>query len=199
MKQAEPRHSTLARVVTKVFAPALLVIALPLAVGVATRGWVGFWWGLFAAMCGGVPSALIYAGARSRPFTARHDGKRGLRTSLIWSFVGLVVASLTLLLVFGPPHTMVVTVAIMLAIVLFIGPITGSWKISVHTAVAFASVVVLSNVWPTVPVYAIGSATTALIGWSRVRLGDHTPAQVTYGALAGGFIAWLTIYWLGWS
>jgi PAP2 superfamily. len=182
-----------------VSAPALLVIALPLTVGVATRGWAGFWWGLFAAMCGGVPSALIYAGLRSKPFTDRRDGRRGLRSSLIWLIVALVIASITVLLVFGPPHTMVVTVAITLATVLFLGPITISWKISLHTAVAFASVVVLAKVWPAVPVYAAGTAATALIGWSRVRLGDHTPAQAIYGALAGGFIAWLTIYWLGWG
>lgn len=200
MKQTRPRHSPLARAVTSVLAPAHLVIALPLTVGGTTLGRAGFWWGLLTGAVCGIPSALIYAGVRSQRFADRHAGRRRLWARLlIWAIVALVIASLALLLVLGTPHALVVTAAIILATVLIIVPITTSWKISFHTAVTFGSVVVLSNLWPAVPVYVAGSAATVLIGWSRVRLGDHTPAQVTSGALAGGFIAWLTIYWLGWS
>jgi membrane-associated phospholipid phosphatase len=41
------------------------------------------------------------------------------------------------------------------------------------------------------------AAQVALVGWSRVSLGDHTPAQVTVGSmvgvLAGGLLYWALV------
>jgi membrane-associated phospholipid phosphatase len=57
------------------------------------------------------------------------------------------------------------------------------WKISVHAAIAAGAATVLTlvfgpallAVWPLV----------ALIAWSRVQVGDHTPAQVLAGVALG--------------
>ncbi|SDR22188.1 phosphatase PAP2 family protein [Thermostaphylospora chromogena] len=200
MKQTRRRRTTLARALTGIFAPAHVVILLPLTVGGVTSGWAGIGWGLLAGvLCGWIPATVIHVGVRAGRFTDRHVREREQRPWLIGVIVALVVAALALLLLLDAPHVMVVTVAVMLATLAIIGPVTTVWKISFHTAVAFGAVVVLAQLWPAVPMYGIGAAVTALIGWSRVRLGDHTLAQVVAGALAGGTAAWLTIRWLGWS
>ncbi len=61
--------------------------------------------------------------------------------------------------------------------------ITLWWKISVHAAIGAGAATVLPlvfgpallAVWPLV----------ALIAWSRVQVGDHTPAQVLAGIALG--------------
>lgn len=65
------------------------------------------------------------------------------------------------------------------------------WKISVHAAIAAGAATVLLLVfglaqlvvWPLV----------ALIAWSRVQVGDHTPAQVLAG-IALGIVVNATIF-----
>jgi membrane-associated phospholipid phosphatase len=69
--------------------------------------------------------------------------------------------------------------------------ITLWWKISVHAAIAAGAATVLLLVfglallvvWPLV----------ALIAWSRVQVGDHTPAQVLPG-IALGIVVNATIF-----
>ncbi|MFP3671220.1 hypothetical protein SB717_39760, partial [Priestia sp. SIMBA_032] len=58
------------------------------------------------------------------------------------------------------------------------------WKLSVHSAVAaYVGLALLA------PVPVMGSALALLLasvtGWSRVKLGDHTPTQVLAGHAAG--------------
>nr|WP_260859671.1 phosphatase PAP2 family protein [Streptomyces cupreus] len=65
--------------------------------------------------------------------------------------------------------------------------VTVWWKVSVHTAVASGVVVIL------LLAYGVRMAPLMLgiaaIGWSRVALRDHTPAQTAVGALLGGLAA----------
>ncbi|MFB9961511.1 hypothetical protein [Sinosporangium siamense] len=107
--------------------------------------------------------------------------------------VVLVVAALVLLSALGAPRVMVACVAVMLATLAVIGPVTLVWKISFHTAVAAGSVVTVANVAATVPVLLVGAVLVGLIGWSRVSVGDHTAAQVVAGTAAGGVAAWGTL------
>ncbi|MER5322283.1 phosphatase PAP2 family protein [Streptosporangium roseum] len=192
--QAAQRENRVARVLTEVFAPAHFVIGLPLAVGAVTSGWAGLGWGALAAgLCGGVPAGVIAAGVRSGRFGNRHITDRAQRPWLIGVIVALVVAALVLLALLGAPRVMVVCVAIMLATLAVVGPITLAWKISFHTAVPAGSVVMLAHMLPAVPVYVVGVLLVALIGWSRVVIGDHTPAQTAAGAVAGGAATWVTL------
>ncbi len=179
---------------TEVFAPAHLVISLPLTVGAVTSGWPGFGWGvLAAALCGGVPAMVIAAGVKSGRFTDRHIGERSQRPWLIGVIVALVIAALVLLVLLGAPRIMVATVSVMLATLAVTGPVTHWWKISFHTAVAAGSVVVLAHVWPAAPVYLVGGVLVALIAWGRVQIQDHTPAQTAVGVAAGAGATWLTL------
>lgn len=61
------------------------------------------------------------------------------------------------------------------------------WKLSAHAAVAAASaetLVIAFGQWMT-PLFLV----VALVAWSRVRLGDHSPGQVVAGAIAGVALA----------
>jgi membrane-associated phospholipid phosphatase len=75
---------------------------------------------------------------------------------------------------------MVAGVTVALAVTIF-------WKISIHTACAAGTVAILviefgPALWVTFPV-------VAAVAWARVALRDHTPAQVTAGALVGFTVA----------
>ncbi|MGA4995896.1 phosphatase PAP2 family protein [Nonomuraea bangladeshensis] len=183
---------------TEVFAPKHFVIGLPLVVGAVTGGWAGLGWAaVAAALCGGVPAAVIALGVRSGRFGNQHITDRAQRPALIAVIAGLVVAALALLVVLGAPRVMVACVAVMLATLAVLGPITvAGWKISFHTAVAAGSFVMLAAVVPAgwAGVVAVaGAAVVALIGWSRAVLGDHTPGQVLAGAAAGAGATWATL------
>ncbi|MFF4779034.1 hypothetical protein ACFY05_40040 [Microtetraspora fusca] len=183
-----------ARAVTEVFAPAPLVIGLPLVVGATTNGWAGVAWGAVASgLCGGIPAVVIRAGVRSGRFSDRHIGDRKQRPWLIGVIVALVVLTLLLLAALGAPRVMVAAVAAMLATLAIVGPVTHWWKISFHTAVASGSVVFLAHIWPALPVYLVGGLLVAVIAWGRVRLGDHTAAQAVAGAAAGAAATWGTL------
>ncbi|WP_433542021.1 hypothetical protein ACQP10_38360 (plasmid) [Streptosporangium sandarakinum] len=180
------------------FAPAHLVIGLPLVVGAVTSGWAGLAWGAVAAgLCGGIPAGVIAVGVKSGRFGNRHLTDRSQRPWLVGVIAALVVAALALLAVLGAPRVMVVCVAIMLATLAVVGPITLVWKISFHTAVAGGSVVMLARILPAVPVYVVGVLLVVVIGWSRARIRDHTPAQAAAGAAAGGAATWVTLALLG--
>ncbi|GAB2468053.1 hypothetical protein GCM10027187_40300 [Streptosporangium sandarakinum] len=163
-----------------------IVMGLPLVVGAVTSGWTGFGWGALAAgLCGGVPAVVIFGGVRRGWFGDWHIGERSQRPKLVAVIVALVVLTLALLMVLGAPAVMVASVAIMLATLAVVGPITLRWKISFHSAVAAGAVVMLTAVLPAAPVLVAGAVAVALIGWSRIVLGDHTVRQVLAGAAAG--------------
>ncbi|MEV0379742.1 phosphatase PAP2 family protein [Nonomuraea sp. NPDC050643] len=180
---------------TDLFAPMWIVISLPLLVGGVTSGWDGAGWGLLAAgLCGGVPAVVIFGGVRRGWFGDWHIGERSQRPKLVAVIVTLVVLALTLLVVLGAPMVMVACVAIMLATLAVVGPITLAWKISFHTAVAAGSVMMLAWVLPRpLLVLAVGGVVVALIGWARVKIRDHTPAQVLAGTAAGAAATWATL------
>jgi membrane-associated phospholipid phosphatase len=61
------------------------------------------------------------------------------------------------------------------------------WKISIHTAVAFGTVIILALVlgpWSTVALVL-----AVAVGWSRLELRAHTLAQVMGGAVVGTLVA----------
>jgi membrane-associated phospholipid phosphatase len=61
------------------------------------------------------------------------------------------------------------------------------WKISIHTAVAFGTVIILALVlgpWSTVALVL-----AVAVGWLRLELRAHTLAQVMGGAVVGTLVA----------
>ncbi|ACZ88866.1 hypothetical protein [Streptosporangium roseum] len=186
--------TALARWVTGLFAPQVLVIALPPAVGLVADGWPGAGWGLVAsALCGGIPAGVILAGVRSGRLDSHHLVDRASRTKPLLVAVMAVLVTLVLLASLGAPRLLVATVTAMLAALALTVPITLRWKISFHAAVSAGTVVVLAQVLPAAPTLVAGMLIVATVCWARVRLRHHTPAQVAAGAVVGAGSAWAAL------
>ncbi|MGI5270973.1 hypothetical protein ACQEUU_17595 [Nonomuraea sp. CA-218870] len=184
----------LARGVTDLLAPQVLVIAMPPAVGLLAQGWAGAAWGLVAsALCGGVPAAVIAAGVRSGRLDSHHIVDRSRRPGPLLAAVAGVLGALVLLAWLGAPLLLLAVVTAMLAALAVAVPVTLRWKISFHAAVCAGTVVVLAYVLPAAPVLTAGAALVALVCWARVRLTHHTPAQVAVGAAVGALVTWATL------
>ncbi|MER7499611.1 hypothetical protein AB0L05_31040 [Nonomuraea pusilla] len=184
----------LARRVTDLLAPQVLVIGMPPAVGLLAQGWAGAAWGLVAsALCGGVPAAVIALGVRSGRLDSHHIVDRARRTGPLLAAVAAVLAALVLLVALGAPTLLVATVTAMLVALAVTVPVTLRWKISFHAAVCAGTVVVLAHVLSAVPTLLAGAAVVALVCWSRVRLAHHTWPQVAAGAVTGALVTWGTL------
>ncbi|MFD1937487.1 MULTISPECIES: hypothetical protein [Nonomuraea] len=180
--------------VTEAFAPQVLVIAMPPAVGLIAQGWSGAAWGLLAsALCGGVPATVIAVGVRMGRLDSRHLVDRSRRTGPLLAAVAAVLVALVLLVLLGAPTLLVATVTAMLAALAVTVPVTLRWKISFHAAVSAGTAVVLAHVLPPVPTALVGGALVGLVCWARVRLAHHSPAQVIAGALVGVATTWGTL------
>ena len=176
-----------AHVVSEVFAPAHLVMALPFAIG-----WRATWpelsgalWGLIASLfCGAVPYAIILAGVRAGRLTDKHIRRRDQRLLPLALALASVVAGLAALLLFRATPAVVVLVLGMLGALVVIVPVTAFWKISLHSAVAAGAATALTV---TFGPYAAALAwpLTVLVAAARVALRAHTTAQVIAGGLVG--------------
>ncbi|PZF97138.1 phosphatase PAP2 family protein [Micromonospora deserti] len=178
-----------ARLVTELTAPAVLVSLLTMAVAWhSARGAHGLAWGLLATLfVSGIPFAYIVGGVRRGRLTDHHVGLREQRRVPLLIGLCSVAAGLALLAALGAPRPVLALAAAGVAGLAVAVAVSHRWKMSIHSAVAAGTVVVL------VLTFGVRLLVTAplllVVGWSRVRLRDHTPAQVLAGGLLGGLIA----------
>lgn len=176
----------LALLLTELFSPSVIVLVLPLAVAWSAthEPWASIGWGLFVSLTSSVlPMSGIVAGSRLGWWDGHHVRNREGRLIPFALLIVLSSLGLGVLLRAGAPHLMIALDVAMLTALLAIALITVWWKVSVHTAVAAGAVAILAVVysgWLLVLWLLV-----VAIGWSRVRLGDHTKAQVVVGALMG--------------
>jgi len=69
------------------------------------------------------------------------------------------------------------------------------WKISLHTALITASVTVLIILYGSIAAGAV--VLVPLIGWARIELNHHSPAQAAAGALLAAAIVVVVFYLFG--
>ncbi|MET9812332.1 phosphatase PAP2 family protein [Streptomyces sp. NPDC006355] len=182
-------ESRTARLITDTLAPANLVIAILLIIGWhSTSSVTGLGWGLLAAVfCGGIPFAVIMLGVKRGHWTDKHVRVREQRAVPLVATMASVLIGISLLVVLQAPREVFALVVAMLVGLITTMMVTVWWKVSVHTAVAGGVVVIL--------LLAYGAHMAPLVlgvvavGWSRVVLHDHTPAQTVVGALLGGLAA----------
>ena len=175
-----------ARVVTEVLAPSVLVTVLPLVVAWQATRAVGpaLGWGLLVALTSSVlPMAVIVWGARSGRWDGHHVRDRKGRLVPFLTLIVLSSIGLALLMVLGAPWMLVALDVTMVAALVITGAITMWWKVSMHAAVAAGATAVLVVLHG--PAWLLSSLVVAVISWSRVRLGDHTAAQVVGGSVVG--------------
>ncbi|MGV9267931.1 phosphatase PAP2 family protein [Kitasatospora sp. NPDC003701] len=186
---ASPRERT-ARIVTETLAPAHLVIALLLLVGAhSTAGWSGTGWGLLAALfCGVVPLGIIALGVRRGTLTDKHIRVRRQRVVPMAASLLSVVAGVALLYALDAPAEVGALVVAMLAGLVSALAVTVGWQISLHNAVAGGAAMILVLAFGPA-VLPVAAAAPAAVGWSRLVLKAHTPAQVLAGTALGGVCA----------
>lgn len=176
-----------ARVVTEVLSPAVIVVALPLAVAWQATGYdvaPTLGWGLLVALFYSViPMVIMVRGARRGRWDGHWVRERERRMVPFLLCLVSTVAGLVIMLAGGAPRPVVALSWSMIATLLAVLVITRWWKVSVHATVAggaVATVVLLYGPW-----YLLLVPALALVCWSRVMVEDHTVAQVVVGALLG--------------
>lgn len=176
-----------ARVVTEVLSPAVIVVALPLAVAWQGTGYrVGptFGWGLLVALFYSViPMVIIVRGARRGRWDGHWVRERERRmVPFLFCLVSTVVG-LAIMLVGGAPRSVIALAWSMIATLLAVLAITRFWKVSVHATVAGGAVATIALLYG--PWYLLLGLGVVLVAWSRVVVEDHTVAQVVVGSLLG--------------
>lgn len=185
-----PARIAVARALTEVFSPVVLVIGLLLGVGVeSSRNLVtGLAWGGVAALfVGVVPYTFLLLGIRRGRWTGRHVPVREQRIVPLTFAAVSVIVGIGVLVIGGAPRQVV---ALVIAGLVGLGvaiAITRHWKMSIHTAVAAGTTTILVLVFGSWLNFAW--LAVAGIGWSRLELRDHSVAQVVAGAVLGCLVA----------
>jgi hypothetical protein len=176
----------MARVVSEVLTPGVLVAGISLAVAWHSRspGW-GIVTAIFAAA---IPIAYIVSGVRRGRYRDHHVPVREHRQAVILVAAASVVVGLTLMLLFNAPRELVALVVAMLGGLALTLAATKWWsKVSLHTAVAAGTAATLVLVFG--PWLHLAWLLVGVIAWSRVRLREHTVIQVTVGVALGAAAA----------
>ncbi|MFG3714600.1 phosphoesterase PA-phosphatase [Micromonospora sp. NPDC047730] len=175
-----------ARLVTEVLAPSVLVTVMPLVVAARATGSLGGvlrWGGAALVFCAVIPVGMVLYGVRRGWLTDRHIGDHTQRLRPLALGLASVAVGIALLAALDAPRLLVALMVATLVNGAVVTAVNHWWKLSVHAATAAGSVAVL--------VLLLGPALHALwslvvaVAWSRVRLRDHTVAQVVAGAVAG--------------
>ncbi|WP_104104232.1 phosphoesterase PA-phosphatase [Arthrobacter sp. 08Y14] len=176
--------STVARIVTETTAPAVLVGILLLLQPLLSPG-VTWLQGIVAAgFTVGLPFLGILWLKRRGAVTDHHVGVRSQRAPILAaSAVSIGIGALVLVLLNAPAVLFGEIGGVFIGLMLCMAA-NLVWKLSVHSAVAaYVGLVLLAPI----PVFgpALALMLASATGWSRVKLGDHTPTQVLAGHLAG--------------
>jgi membrane-associated phospholipid phosphatase len=182
-------RTSLARAVTEILAPANLAVTQLLLVSwYSSPGIAGLGSGLLTAtFCGLIPYGIVIAGVHRRRWSDRHLRVRQQRRIPFLLAIASVLVGLALLLALHAPRQVVALVVAMLTGLAATMLVTLWWKVSVHTAAASGTVAILVVTFG--PPLILAVPAIALVAWSRIRLGDHTPAQTLAGAALGGLVA----------
>ncbi|TDV36088.1 hypothetical protein [Actinophytocola oryzae] len=187
-----------ARVVTELLSPAVIVVALPLAVAWQSTGYAvlpTLGWGLLVAVFYSViPMAIMVRGARRGRWDGHWVRERERRIipfllCLVSTSVGLVI-----MLLADAPRPVIALSWSMIATLVVVLAITRWWKVSVHATVAGGAVATIALLYG--PWYLLLVVGVALVCWSRVMVRDHTVAQVVVGALLGPVVGGAVFLWL---
>ena len=186
--RTEVPENRLARVLTEVLSPGVLVVGLLLAVAAVSSESPAqaVTMGLIAAAAAGIlPMVYIVRGVRRRRWTDKHVTDHSQRRWPLLVVLLSTAGGTLALAVAGAPRELLALIASMVAALLIAVPVTVllHWGISMHALVAAGTGIALCVVFG--PPAAAGLPLAAAVGWARVKLGEHTAGQVVAGALVG--------------
>ncbi|MCL5108047.1 MAG: hypothetical protein M1401_04130 [Chloroflexi bacterium] len=180
----------LARLVTELLAPAPTVAMLLLVVSwhSAAAASEALRWALLSVLfAAALPFLYIVRGVRRKRLTDIHVYRREQRPRVLLIGIGSVLVGFTLLTLLGAPRDLVALVGAMAVGLASSTLVTLFWKVSVHTAVNSGAVTILVLVFG--EGLLVVAPLVALVGWARVQVKDHSPAQVVVGAALGAAVA----------
>jgi membrane-associated phospholipid phosphatase len=177
-------QSSTARYITELFSPAILVGCLLLLQPLLSPN-VSWLQAIVAAFfVTGLPFLMILWMKKRGSVSDHHVSKREQRAPvLIAAALSLGAGTLALTYLQAPAALLGEIAAVFLGLVLCL-VVNLVWKVSVHAAVAtYVGLALL------IPVPHIGPGLALLlaasVGWSRIELKAHTPAQVLVGQVIG--------------
>ncbi|MGD3111803.1 phosphatase PAP2 family protein [Streptomyces sp. YGL11-2] len=174
--------------ITDSLEPKTWIIAVTVLMGWHADRLPGIGWGLVAALFAAViPVLFIKWGEKHGHWGDRHVRRRQDRLVVIPGVMASVTAGIVLMVLLGAPSEMTALIIAMLVALIAILVITLAWKVSVHTAVSSGAITMLALAYGPWALFVY--PLVALVGWSRVRLQDHTLAQVVVGTLLGSAVA----------
>jgi membrane-associated phospholipid phosphatase len=186
LAQPIPRRLRLARLVGELLSPPPILVVLALVVAWAstpTSGMAVLWGGIAALFASVLPYAIILRGVRRGRLSDKNLSVRAERIRFAVVAITSVLLGLALLAALDAPAAMVALLASIAVGVACGWVITLWWKVSVHAAIAAGAATVLLLVFG--PALLAAWPLVAVIAWSRVQVGDHTPAQVLAGVALG--------------
>ena len=182
--------SRTAALVTEALSPAVVVVALPLAVAWSATGHsigatVG--WGLLVAVFySALPMAFVVHGARRGRWDGHWVRDREHRTLPLVMCLLSALVGMAVMVWLAAPATVVALAWAMITTLVACLVITRWWKVSVHATVAGGAVAMVTFLYG--PWLLLLVPLVALVCWSRVVVEDHTVAQVVAGALLGPLV-----------
>jgi membrane-associated phospholipid phosphatase len=186
LAQRLPHRLRVARLVGEVLSPPPILVVLALVVAWAsspTPAMAVLWGTIAAGFASLLPYALILRGVRRGRLSDKNLSLREQRIRFAAVAIGSILTGLVVLLAFDAPAELVALQASIAVGVACGWIITLWWKISVHAAIAAGAATVLLLVFG--PALLVVWPLVALVAWSRVQVGDHTPAQVLAGVAPG--------------
>jgi membrane-associated phospholipid phosphatase len=179
----------MARLVTEVMSPIVLIAVVTLMVAVHSAGvGRGLALGLVAVFfVGGFPYGLVLIGVRRGLLTDHHISRREQRPRIMAIALASAVAGLAVLRWLDAPRALFALLASMVAGVAVALAVTAFWKISIHAASAAGTVACLALLVS--PWWLVLAPLVVLTGWARVEIRAHTPVQVLVGAIVGAVVA----------
>ncbi|MEW1660639.1 hypothetical protein [Streptomyces sp. NPDC093707] len=176
-----------ARTITDRLEPKNWIILVTLLMGWHADKLAGIGWGLFAALFTGViPVLFIKFGERHGYWGDKHVRRRQDRLYVIPGIMASVAVGLVLMYTLGAPSEITALIVAMFASLIVVLAITTAWKVSFHTAVPSGAIATLALAYG--PWMLLLCPLVPVIGWSRVKLQDHTLAQVIVGAILGAAV-----------
>jgi membrane-associated phospholipid phosphatase len=138
---------------------------------------------IFLAAVGALPSVFVYCAYRLGYVSSIDLTIRSERLGPAAFATSCAIAAYPLLSAAGGPPTLINLSAALAVQLALLAVITLKWRISYHAA-SVGGVVLLALVLQGPQLAAPLAALAALVAWSRVRLGCHTPGQVAMGLLS---------------
>jgi hypothetical protein len=177
----------LAKIVTEVLSPAVIVVLLPFAVAWNATGHAvlsTIVWSLVVAVFYSVlPMVFIVRGARRGKWDGHWVRERERRFLPLMMCLGSALVGLVILLVGNAPQDIIALAWSMVTVLIVCVVITKWWKVSLHATVAGGAVATIVLIYGWIMLVLV--PLVALVAWARVRVEDHTAAQVTVGAILG--------------